>query len=123
MNNIKMALPAFLGGLAVIMGAYGAHGLKPAAQESHFIEMWKTAVQYHFIHVLALLFIGNQRKGFWIPFFLFFLGIVFFSGSLYILVLSKSFYWAKFTPIGGGCFIFGWVWLGFEALFKRNISA
>ncbi|QSR88116.1 DUF423 domain-containing protein [Methylacidiphilum caldifontis] len=119
MNRLKVSLAAFLGCLAVICGAYGAHGLKLAPQEMHYMEMWKTAVQYHFFHVLTLLFVGSQKKGFGIPFILFLLGIVFFSGSLYILVITKSFFWAKFTPFGGVAFIVGWLGLGIEFLFRK----
>ncbi|ACD82167.1 DUF423 domain-containing protein [Candidatus Methylacidiphilum infernorum] len=119
MNRLKIALAALLGCLAVICGAYGAHGLKLPPQDSHYLEMWKTAVQYHLVHVLGLLFVGSHKQGFWLPYLLFLLGIVFFSGSLYILVLTKSFFWAKFTPFGGMAFILGWLGLSIESLFRK----
>jgi len=112
-------LAAWLGALAVIIGAFGAHGLKPHL-DVYQIGIFEKGVQYHFYHALALLVTGvlhtvkpDSRlllfagRGFT-------LGIVLFSGSLYVLacrdLLPFGTGWAgPVTPLGGLCFIGGWV--------------
>lgn len=103
---------AVSGFLAVALGAFGAHGLKSTLMANETIETFKTAVLYHFIHTLAILLalalIGEKSSRsiiFW------FLGILMFSGSLYLLSLIKIPAIGIITPIGGLSFLIGWVLL------------
>ncbi|RXF68887.1 DUF423 domain-containing protein [Arcticibacter tournemirensis] len=118
--NRKIIITASVFGIAaVILGAFGAHGLKPRISASD-LENWKTAVSYHFYHTLALLFlstVAKYRDGFInIAYYAFVLGIFLFSGSLYLLStravtgLSAGFL-GPITPIGGLMFIVGWLFL------------
>ena len=109
---------AFLGGLAVILGAFGAHTLKTLLAPEQLL-VYKTGVQYHFYHlillgVLAILYKQKPSKSLMIPFNLTLLGILLFSGSLYLLscryILGiESWTWlGPITPIGGLCFLAAW---------------
>lgn len=96
--------------LAIALGAFGAHALKEVLQAHQSRDIWNTAVLYHFLHSLALLGLayhsGNRAPG-----YLFVLGIVFFSGSLYGLAVGGSGWLGPITPLGGLCFLAGWAWL------------
>lgn len=116
---------AILGMLAVITGAFGAHALKARLEVSQ-IQVWNTAVQYQFYHVLALLFLStlarNDSGQVYAAYWLFVLGIVFFSGSLYLLSCSSIMQWSwlrilgPITPIGGLLFIAGWFMVALAAI-------
>lgn len=110
---------ALFGALAVALGAFGAHGLKPHL-DSYQLGIYEKAVSYQFVHTLALLAVGLlvERQGLSRPLnwsaWLFTAGIVCFSGSLYLLacrhLLPFPVGWAgPVTPLGGLCFIGGWV--------------
>lgn len=110
------------GALAVILGALGAHRLQPVLTPAE-LGTWETAVQYHFIHALALLVIatGNRSGKFLNRSFMFFaLGILFFSGSLYFLSVRTHLGIENIgplgllTPIGGLFFIIGWIMIIFH---------
>lgn len=115
---------AFFGVLAVIAGAFGAHGLQ-AKLTPRDLEIWHTAVQYQFYHIFALLFLSTfatkNSKLINASYYLFSLGILFFSGSLYLLscreILGFSWliYMGPITPIGGLLFIIGWITTGWAA--------
>jgi uncharacterized membrane protein YgdD (TMEM256/DUF423 family) len=113
---------ALSGAAAVALGAFGAHGLKPHLND-YQAAIFEKGIQYHFIHTLAVLAIGvlAQRgrsiAGLRRSSYLFLAGIVLFSGSLYLLacrdLLPFPVDWlGPVTPIGGGCFIAGWLLLG-----------
>jgi uncharacterized membrane protein YgdD (TMEM256/DUF423 family) len=116
----KFLTTAFvLGGLAVALGAFGAHKLKTVFSED-ILQVYETAVKYQFYHVFALLFTGlllksNSIKAWVIAGWLFVVGISLFSGSLYVLCYLKSqqltqYYWVgAITPLGGVSFILGWL--------------
>ena len=98
---------------AVALGAFGAHGLKQFATETA-LQTWNTAAQYHFYHALAVLIIGILVKDYpkaRLAGQLMLAGIVIFSGSLYVLVLSQIKILGAITPVGGLCFLLGWLWL------------
>jgi uncharacterized membrane protein YgdD (TMEM256/DUF423 family) len=107
------SLNAFLG---VALGAFGAHGLKSRVAPEMLI-VWQTGVQYHLVHALALLLIGILchlmpepalvRNAGW----LLMVGIVLFSGSLYVMVLSGVKALGIITPLGGVAFLVGWLLL------------
>ncbi len=116
-----------LGMLAVIAGAFAAHGLKQylTAQQ---IEIWHTGVQYQFYHVFALLFLStfvNPNKSIRTAYYLFTFGIIFFSGSLYLLACRDLLGWGWLivmgptTPLGGLLFIAGWATMALAAFRNR----
>lgn len=99
--------------LAVALGAFGAHGLKSVVTPE-MLEVYKTGVTYHMWHALALLVIGLlcQQSGNtpWLlrAGWLMLVGILLFSGSLYLLVLLQLKWLGMITPFGGLCLLAGW---------------
>jgi uncharacterized membrane protein YgdD (TMEM256/DUF423 family) len=99
---------------AVALGAFGAHGLRPYL-DAYQSDIYHKAVFYQFIHTIIISAISWQKvnKHVWLPCLLFFLGIVFFSGSLYLLAtahltgISKTLL-GPLTPMGGIFFMAGW---------------
>ena len=121
MENRNIRIAAISGALVVILGAFGAHGLKPHL-DAYQLSIYEKGVQYQFYHSLALLVAGvlEAQKGGskWLNYagWLFLAGIVCFSGSLYLLacrdLLSFPVAWAgPVTPLGGVGFIAGWLML------------
>ncbi len=112
------------GTLAVMAGAFGAHALKALIGPTQ-LAVWHTAVEYNFYHVFALLFLSTfgKAKSSWLSasYYLFTFGIIFFSGSLYLLscrdVLKMNWLWimGPITPVGGLLFIAGWISLAMAA--------
>src|ERR1041384_6445151 len=96
--------------LAVALGAFGAHALKTALQSSGMLEVWNKAVLYHFLHGIALFALALQGASNRAPYFLFVVGILLFSGSLYAMALTNIRWLGAITPLGGLCFLAGWVW-------------
>jgi len=124
--NIRTTLlwGAAMGGLAVAIGAFGAHALKPMLEASGRSETFELAVRYQFYHALALLLSGtilNQIESRLLPYctLFFLLGIFFFSGSLYLLCFSGLGILGAVTPIGGVFFILGWIFL-FLGVYKKQ---
>lgn len=111
MNKIA-GFGAALLGLGVILGAFGAHYLKPVLSEYASLETYKTANIYHFIHALAILVLGHSKaidlKKLRIIFWIFLFGIFVFSGSLYVLSITDIKWLGAITPIGGLAFITAW---------------
>jgi uncharacterized membrane protein YgdD (TMEM256/DUF423 family) len=116
--NQRHALIAagILGALAVCIGAFGAHALKPMLVASGRFDTFETAVRYQFYHVFALLatgilmgqFISAKLKT---AALFFVLGIVIFSGSLYVLCFTGIGVLGAITPLGGVLFVLGWSFL------------
>ena len=104
---------ALCGASAVALGAFAAHGLKAVLTDAS-MQTYQTAVQYHFIHTLALLAIVSlpltRRAPLWAA-RSFLTGIVLFSGSLYALALTGIGGLGMVTPFGGVAFIVGWLLL------------
>jgi uncharacterized membrane protein YgdD (TMEM256/DUF423 family) len=99
--------------LAVILGAFGAHGLKTQL-DTRAMEIFQTAVDYHFIHALGLLIIGTltaqiETRGIKISAGLLIAGIIIFCGSLYLLSVTGLRWLGAITPIGGLILIIGWI--------------
>lgn len=125
MNKRIILTAALLGLLAVILGAFGAHGLRDKISDSN-LKTWETAVDYHFYHTLALLFLSKFSRAkdglIMLSYIAFTAGIVLFSGSLYLLATRELSHigWVSVlgpvTPIGGLFFIIGWGSLFFAAL-------
>lgn len=97
--------------LAVGLGAFGAHALKAALQSNGMLDVWNKAVLYHFLHALALLVLARHGGGNRVACYLIAAGILFFSGSLYVLALTNIRWLGAITPVGGLCFLAGWAWL------------
>lgn len=111
MNSLLFRLAAAFCFLAVALGAFGAHALKETLQANETSEVWKTAVLYHFVHALALLMLAMLPVASRAPSTLFIAGVVLFSGSLYLLALTNIKWLGAITPLGGLCFLAGWVCL------------
>jgi uncharacterized membrane protein YgdD (TMEM256/DUF423 family) len=116
-----MAWGAILAMAAVALGAFGAHGLKESLSPER-LEIFHTGVRYQFYHAFALLFLGLWAKSSpgnrMIPKagLAFFIGVVLFSGSLYVLSIRDLLNWpvswlGPITPLGGVSFIVGWVFV------------
>lgn len=123
-----MLVAGIYGACGVALGAFGAHGLKShLAPEA--LATWQTAVTYHLIHAVALLIVGV-----WLRFagptgvagtgalavagWSFVVGVLLFSGSLYVLALGGPRALGPVTPVGGLAFIVGWLalcWAGFRS--------
>jgi len=103
-----------MGFLAVALGAFGAHALEKVLENNRTTEIWKTAAFYHFIHAV-MLFVLAPRPGWRGPWICFLVGIVIFSGSLYVLVVTNVKWLGAITPLGGASFLAGWLWLFFCA--------
>ena len=114
MAKTLLMVAAISGLLAVVIGAFGAHGLKGRIA-TDLMAIFQTGVQYHFYHTLALLLVGILMLQFpqisllkWSG-WLFIAGIVIFSGSLYALAITDIKWLGAITPIGGVAFIAGWL--------------
>lgn len=117
MNPILIA--AVFGFLAVALGAFGAHALKPYLDE-YAKGIWQTAVFYHFIHAIAILAVGILAKfkpELKVNFIClcFTAGILLFSGSLYLLALTDLKWLGMVTPLGGLAFLTGWGMLAWKS--------
>ena len=102
------------GFLAVALGAFGAHSLKPVLLQHQTLEIWEKAVLYHLFHTLALLALASWTtvpRGVVVCFLL---GMVLFSGSLYVLAATNVRWLGAVTPLGGVSFLIGWVWVFFS---------
>jgi len=115
-----IVLGASFAGLAVVLGAFGAHGLEARLTE-RALATWHTGVQYQFLHALALLVIAAlwaRLAGGWgtAAAVAFVVGILLFSGSLYALALGAPRVLGAVAPIGGTLFVLGWIALVIAAL-------
>ena len=102
---------AAAGMLAVILGAFGAHGLKTVLTQNGTAGLWEKAVFYHFIHAVMLFVLAERKPPAVGPWWCFLAGIVAFSGSLYLLALTGAHWLGAITPVGGLGFLAGWLWL------------
>jgi uncharacterized membrane protein YgdD (TMEM256/DUF423 family) len=124
----KILLAAvFLGVTAIILGAFGAHALKKVLTETQ-LHSFEIGVRYQMYHALFLLFIGtfsflNEKERF-VIFLLTILGVLFFSGSIYLLATNsltnlKTKFLGPITPIGGLLLISAWSYL-FYTIFSKK---
>jgi uncharacterized membrane protein YgdD (TMEM256/DUF423 family) len=108
-----LAIAGVLLALATIFGAFGAHELKSQLSPD-WLQVYETAVRYHFFHALGLLGIGLTLRFIDVPSvrwaaMLVIVGIVLFSGSLYALTFGAPHLFGIVTPIGGVALIAGWI--------------
>ena len=129
MHKTFLSLGALFGGIAVALGAFGAHSLKNIVS-SDVVSVFQTGVQYQMYHTLALLVVAivyERLPNQWIRWsgYLFSFGILLFSGSLYLITALKAeetsipVFIGAVTPVGGLLFILGWLSL-LIGIFKRN---
>ena len=108
------------GFLAVALGAFGAHGLEGKLSEK-MLGTWEKAVNYQMFHTMALLVTGllmakvSGGSIMWAG-WMFFIGILLFSGSLYVYSTTAVKTFAMITPLGGVAFLIGWILLGTAAV-------
>ncbi|WP_237059622.1 DUF423 domain-containing protein [Microbulbifer sediminum] len=121
MTKPFLMIAAFFGGTGVMLGAFGAHGLRGRVAEK-LLEAFKTGVHYQLVHALALLLVALMIQH-WGPRtalvscgVLFAVGVLLFSGSLYGLALGGPRWLGPVTPLGGTAMIGGWVALFVAAL-------
>jgi uncharacterized membrane protein YgdD (TMEM256/DUF423 family) len=117
--EVIQGVASILGAIGVIAGAFGSHALKAKLEARKTTKTWDTAVKYHFIHTLALVQVGLWSN---VPssignmitfsFIAFTLGIILFSGSLYVLALGGPRWLGPVTPLGGLMLILGWIFMG-----------
>jgi uncharacterized membrane protein YgdD (TMEM256/DUF423 family) len=111
-NSGAMRTAAVMGLLAVALGAMGAHLLKDAlAQVPNGLALWEKAVFYHFIHAVMLFVLSMRRPLKRLTCFAFLIGIILFSGSLYVYAATGTHWLVHLTPIGGVSFMVGWICL------------
>ena len=113
-NSTAVRIAATLGFLAVALGAFGAHALKEVLKQNQTAGVWEKAVFYQFIHVVMLYLLAKQIPLPSGPWFAFLIGIVLFSGSLYLLAVTNLKWLGAITPFGGVSFLVGWLWLAFK---------
>ena len=132
MSKKSLVTGSLFAALAVILGAFAAHGLKPYVESGkmdlQMLQNFETASRYMMYHAFALIICGilgkvlGESKLFKIASILFIVGIVFFCGSLYLLStrdvigLTNWKWLGPITPLGGLCFISGWVLLAIGTL-------
>ena len=116
MTKLFLILGSINAAAAVSMGAFGAHSLKAKIPED-MLSVFQTAVQYHFYHALGLLIVGllsmylKPDRYIVIAGWMMFIGIVLFSGSLYVLSISGIRWLGIITPFGGIAFILSWIFV------------
>lgn len=130
MNRTIVLVGIALGALAIILGAFGAHGLEKIVDENA-VDTFEVGVRYQMYHALFLLFLGiwpnlanNYKKK---VFGLVLVGVALFSFSIYLLALNSltSFDFKSIgflTPIGGVFLILGWGFLGYCVLTKKGVK-
>ena len=112
-----IALGALNAAIAIAAGAFAAHGLRERL-DARALEIFETGARYHMYHAFALIVAGlltGAARGSQIAGWLFQIGIVLFSGSLYALALTGAKGLGAVTPFGGLAFIVGWLWLAWSA--------
>jgi uncharacterized membrane protein YgdD (TMEM256/DUF423 family) len=122
MNKFFILAGSITGALGVTLGAFGAHALKNFLESSGRLETYETAVKYMFYHALALILVGILSKEFPVAAlnnagWAFLIGIVIFSGSLFLLCATGIKILGAITPIGGVAMIAGWLLL-FWGIYK-----
>jgi uncharacterized membrane protein YgdD (TMEM256/DUF423 family) len=111
-NAFRIA--AVIGFLAVALGAFGAHALKSQLMVNGTLAMWEKAVLFHLVHAVVLLLLGTRIPLPLLACWLFVIGILLFSGSLYIYAVSQVRWLMMLTPLGGLSLLSGWLALAFR---------
>ena len=114
---------AAFGFLSVALGAFGAHSLKNVLDD-YGKSIYEKAVMYQMFHTMALFAVAGlhhstKKTSLSVAAWGFFLGILLFSGSLYLMAVTGMKWLGAITPVGGMAFLFGWFWFGFSILKTR----
>ena len=122
--NLIIAFGAFNAFIAVAAGAFAAHGLRDLLS-AEYLTTFRTAADYQMMHGIGLILIGLMNKQNTnrcnIAAAVFMLvGIILFSGSLYLLTLTGTRWLGIITPFGGICFLIAWLILGFNYLLSKE---
>lgn len=120
MSRTFIVIAALLGASGVGLGAFGAHSLGAVLEANGRAATFDTATHYHLIHALALLaaaWLDEQHPGQWTrrAGWLFILGVILFSGSLYLLAIFNLRFMGAVAPFGGAALMAGWACLGWSA--------
>ncbi len=119
----SLALGSGLLALAVLIGAFGAHGLKNLVEPEKLVT-FETGVRYHFYHAFGILFLGVLQQLFQnvrlnLSLYSFFVGILLFSFNCYLYVITGIKTFAMIVPVGGLLFVLGWIVLSVKMLKLR----
>ena len=119
--RVLLIIGSLFAALSVLLGAFGAHGLKNRLSMED-LAIFETAVRYQMYHALGILLMGVAsfyltEKLVSIPAYFLILGIIIFSGSLFLLVFTNLRWFGAITPIGGLCLIIGWLILAYNIYF------
>ncbi|WP_422349253.1 DUF423 domain-containing protein [Flagellimonas sp.] len=127
MNRTILLGAIVMGLLAIVLGAFGAHGLEKLVP-ADAVDSFETGVRYQMYHALLLLFLGTWNalnlKKLKMVFRLVIIGVILFSGSIYLLSINSLVAFdfktiALLTPLGGTVLIFAWSFLGYCILAKK----
>ena len=130
MNKTILLTGILFGVLAIVFGAFVAHGLKELV-DPDALTTFEIGVRYQMYHALFLLFLGIwpglERKQKKVVYIFMVLGVFLFSFSLYMLAIKSLMgisvkFLAFFTPVGGFFFIFGWFFSGYYVLTKKQLK-
>ena len=108
-RHLSRNVAALSGFFAVACGAFGAHALRDRFDALGTLSAWQTGVLYHLVHSVVLLTLSKWNPFPRLAFWLIFGGIAVFSGSLYLLALTKLLWLGAITPIGGFGVLAGWL--------------
>lgn len=119
----NIIIGAVFGFLAVALGAFGAHALEDLLVKNNYEDVWETGVHYQMFHAVAIMVIGvlmskniiGNVKSLRVAGTAMLIGTILFSGSLYVMALTKITVLGAITPIGGVAFLIGWVALVMSA--------
>ena len=119
--KILLIIGSLFAALSVLLGAFGAHGVKNRLSMED-LAIFETAVRYQMYHALGILLMGVvsfylTEKLVSIPAYFLILGIIIFSGSLFLLVFTNLKWFGAITPIGGLCLIIGWLLIAYIIYF------
>jgi len=124
-SRLTLAIASLSGMIAVMLGAFGAHALKSMLTQYGRLETYELAVKYHFYHTLALLAIGLlmeriSGKSLRASAMAMLVGLILFSGSLYVLAIFNTTIVVFITPVGGVFLICGWALLSYSVLTNKS---
>lgn len=119
--KLFFVIGSLLGFLSVALGAFGAHGLEGKITDK-LLQVWKTGVQYQMFGTVLLFIVGflmmkiQQVALLWWAGWLCIIGVIFFSGSLYVMSITGVKWLGAITPIGGALFLIAWTFVGTVAM-------
>ena len=113
MQATALKVSGIFGVMGVVLGAFGAHGLNDLLVGNERLDTWETAAFYHLVHAVVLLMLAMWKEWKPVAWIVMTVGVVIFSGSLYLLSLTNIGWLGAITPVGGICLMAGWILTGF----------